>query len=471
MLRRGLYAKRAGTNLSIKCFDEALKDALASRGGATNWRANFVAARAAYELNDYDQSKKHFDAALEEEAAPANVKKEYERCLKRLEEQEKGNHDWAAISKTVTTKNIHLDKATYNKKTQPRDSPHHGRGLFATRDIKAGEIIYAEKATCVPNEFNPDHNSAAAYAQLVELCKNNPSVHDKVLDLYGGSYKRSGKEGSWVDERQVLDVYLLESIRRKNCFSGTHVTADAASPNWNMWKHGLSRGVWVYSAYSNHACLPNSNRSFVGDMLISVAVVDIPKDTEITQIYMPPKAAYQLRADQYRKSWGFACDCALCEGEKQSPKEQHEKRFKALAEIEATLRRKNMSPKRRHTDAEIRVLEKLAAKLEALHEPEVYDELPRLMMVWASMWLVEAWNTRKKWNKVVRWALEVLRNFGFVRPLRGPDGKGEGDKSVLWVYRDQNASITFETTKAFKLLEHAWKQLGQDDLSDRKSVV
>lgn len=424
-----------------------------------------MAARAAYELADFNQSKKYFEAALEESSAPANVRKEYQRCLARVEEQETGNHDWDAISKLVTTKNIHLDKGTYNKKTEVRDSPHHGRGLFATRDIKAGEIIYAEKSTCVPNEFNPEHNSAAAYAQLVELCKNNPSVHDKVLDLYGGSYKRNGHEGSWVDDRQVVDVYLLESIRRKNCFSGTHVTADAASPGWNMMKQGLSRGVWVYSAYSNHACLPNSNRSFVGDMLISVAVVDIKADEEVTQIYMPPKAAYQRRVDQYRSSWGFACDCVLCVGEGASPKEQHEKRFNALGEIEAALRRKGMSPRFRHSDASIRVLEKLAAKLEDLHEPEVYAQLPRLMLVWSSMWILEAWYTRKKWTKVVRWGLEVLRNFGYVMPLRGPDGKDEGDKSVLWVYRDQNAHVTFETTRAFKLLEEAWKQLGQNDLA------
>jgi hypothetical protein len=424
-----------------------------------------VAARAAYELADFQQSKKHFDAAVKAGASAANVLKEQKRCLARVEEEETGNHDWPAIAKKVTSKNIHLDLGTYNQKTEVRDSPHHGRGLFATRDIKAGEVIYAEKATCVPNEFNPDHNSAAAYAQLVELCRNNPSVHDKVLDLYGGTYKRSGNEGAVVDGRQVLDVYLLESIRRKNCFSGTHVSADASRPGWNMWKQGMSRGVWVYSAYSNHACMPNSNRSFVGDMLISVATVDIKADTEVTQIYMPPKAAYLRRVDQYRTSWGFACGCDLCTGEAASPRSQHERRFEVLAEIEPALRRKGMNPHTHQTDASIRVVEKLAARLEALHEPEVYERLPRLTLIWPSMWILQAWYTRRKWKKVVHWALQVLRNFGYVMPLRGPDGVDEGDKSVLWVYRDQIAVGTFETTQALKLLEHAWNELAKPDMA------
>ncbi|KAH6693415.1 TPR domain-containing protein [Plectosphaerella plurivora] len=464
-LLRGLYAKRAGTNLSIKCYDEAIADALASRGGAADGRAYFVAARAAYELADFKQSKKYFEAAVEAGASAANVLREQRRCLARVEEEETGNHDWPTIAKKVTSKNIHLDLGTYNQKTEVRDSPHHGRGLFATRDIKAGEVIYAEKATCVPNEFNPDHNSAAAYAQLVELCRNNPSVHDKVLDLYGGTYKRSGHEGSLVDGRQVLDVYLLESIRRKNCFSGTHVSADASRPGWNMWKHGMSRGVWVYSAYSNHACMPNSNRSFVGDMLISVAMVDIKAGTEVTQIYMPPKAAFLKRLDQYRSSWGFACGCDLCKGEAASPRSQHERRFEVLGEIESLLRRKGMNPRSHQTDASIRVVEKLAARLEALHEPEVYEQLPRLTLIWPSMWILQAWYTRRKWKKVVHWALQVLRNFGCVMPLRGADGVDEGDRSVLWAYRDQNAVVTFETTQALKLLEHAWNELAKPDMA------
>ncbi|KZL64276.1 tpr domain-containing protein [Colletotrichum incanum] len=453
--RADVLLKRAGIELTVKCFDSALSDALASRGGPNDWKSYFIAAKAAYELAEFQISKQYFESALELNPTAANIQKEYERCLTRLKE-EKGNYDLAAMTLDVSPKNIHIDKASFLSRTEVRNSPHHGRGLFATEDIKAGDMIFAERATSVPNEFNPEHNSAAAYAQLIELCADNPTIHKKVLDLYGGTYKRSGREGTIVDGKPVVDVFLLESIRRKNCFSGAQVSAQAANPVWDMWKQGMSRGLWVYSAYANHACLPNANRSFIGDMLIVTATVDIPAGTEITHIYLPPKAAYLLRMPQFRHSWGFVCSCTLCEGESKSPTEQHKRRNVALAEIEAIIRKKR--PTRFYPDASIRQIEKLANRLSALHEPEVYDDLslPRLMLVWPTMWLVEVWHTRKQWNKVVKWGNEVFRNFGFVEPVR--EGR-------LWMYKDTQAVTTFEVIKALKLSAEAYAALGKEVLA------
>ncbi|KAK1470116.1 TPR domain-containing protein [Colletotrichum cuscutae] len=447
--------KRAGINLTLNCFDGALSDALSPRGASSDWKSHFIAGKAAYQLADFQTSKLHFDSALALKPEAANIRKEYERCEARLEE-EKGNYDLADMTASVTSKNIHIDRASFLARTQVRDSPHHGRGLFATENIKAGEMVFAERATSVPNEFNPEHNAAAAYAQLVELCTDNPTIHKKVLDLHGGSYKRTGQEGTLVDGRPVIDVFLLESIRRKNCFSGAQVSAQAANSEWNMWKQGMSRGLWVYSAYANHACLPNANRSFIGDMLIATATVDIPAGTEITHIYLPPKAAYLHRMPQFRRSWGFVCSCALCAGESGSSTEQHQKRNTVLAEIEALIRRKR--PTKFYPDAMIRQVEKLANKLSGLHEKEVYDDLslPRLMLVWPTMWLVEVWHTRKQWMKVVKWSSEVFRNFGFVDPVR--EGR-------LWMYKDTQAVTTFEVIRALKWSAEAYTALGEGALA------
>ncbi|KXH44961.1 TPR domain-containing protein [Colletotrichum salicis] len=454
--RDDVLSKRAGISLTLKCFDDALSDAFSSTGGSLDWKSHFLAGKAAYGLTDFHTSKQHFEAALELKPEAANIRKEYERCLARLEEK-KGNYDLASMTAGVTSKNIHIDRASFLSRTEVRDSPHHGRGLFATEDIKAGEIIFAERATSVPNEFNPEHNAAAAYAQLVELCADNPTIHNKVLDLHGGSYKRSGQEGTLIDGMPVIDVFLLESIRRKNCFSGAQVSAQAANPEWDMWKQGMSRGLWVYSAYANHACLPNANRSFIGDMLITTATVDIPVGTEITHIYLPPKAAYLLRMPQFRRSWGFVCSCALCAGEAKSATELHQTRNTTLAEIEALIRRKR--PTKFYPDARIRQVEKLTNKLSTLHEKVVYDDLalPRLMLVWPTMWLVEVWHTRKQWNKVVKWGSEVFRNFGFVEPMR--DGR-------LWMYKNTQAVTTFEVIRALKWSAEAYAALGEDMLAE-----
>ena len=44
-------------------------------------------------------------------------------------------------------------------------------------------------------------------------------------------------------------------------------------------------------------------------------------------------------------------------------------------------------------DAAIRTMERMAKQLEELHEPEVYDGLPRLTLVFPMMWLIRAYRT------------------------------------------------------------------------------
>jgi hypothetical protein len=438
----------------MKCFDNALADALAARtGGDSDWKANLMAARAAYELSKWQEACKYIEAAIEMNSSAPNLKKEHERCIARLKEQADGIYDFPALAESVGSKNINMDQADFLRNTEVRDSPHHGRGLFAARDIKAGEIIFVEKATCLPDEFNPEHNSAALFGVLLEQCCKNPSIHTKVLDMYGGAYKRSGLEGKLIDGMPVVDVFLIESIRRKNCFSGPKTSIRAANIDWAV-KDGLSRGLWQYAALANHACLPNSTRSFVGDLMISIATTNIRKGAELSHIYLPPKAVYLARLAQFRSNWGFACKCVLCVGESASPVEAHEKRAKVLGEIQATISKKN--PAKHVPDATIRVVERLTRQLEDLHEDEVYGTLPRLMMVWPHMWLLQAWRTRKQHAKVVKYGLAALRSFGFLTPLK--EGK-------LWVYKDENSCITtFEVVKVLNCLKEAWIKLGEKEL-------
>ncbi|CAI4216109.1 unnamed protein product [Parascedosporium putredinis] len=333
--RTDLYAKRAGANLIMKHYDSSISDAKeAMTGKETDWKLHFTAGRAAYALRDFARCKEFYELALKTKPDNPAVQQELENCLERIKEETEG---------------------VFNFKTWPAV---HGRGLFATRDIKAGETVFCEKAVCVPNEFNLDHNSAALFANLVRTCHDNPSLHAKVLDLHAGSYKRSEHESDIVDGVPVVDVFLLESIRRKNCFSGPRISDAMWQRRWSARRDGMSRGLWATAAYANHSCVPNTNRSFIGDFLISTATMDIPAGAEITHIYVAPRAIYPLRQQQFR-NWGFNCECELCATEAKSSAENQEKRTKTLAELELLLRKKK--PTQFQPDASIRPIESLAA--------------------------------------------------------------------------------------------------------------
>lgn len=464
-----VLGKRARLHLSLKCYDDAIVDALASRNGTKNdWKAYLVAAKACYQLQRYEDSLKHLEAALEKSPSEAVLQKERDRCQARVRESQEGSFDFHALSAAVNRRNIHLDAASFVRKTEVRDSAIHGRGLFATCNIAVGELIFCEKAVCLPNEYNVKHNGAALYVKLVEACSTNPSLHQEVLQLHSGSYNpskssnsnNSGRPLDMVDGAPVVDVFLLEAIRRANCFMGPHNSSAAASPAWSVERDGMARGMWPRAARANHACWPNSARSFLGDLLLSVATEPIRAGDEITHVYLPPCALLESRAPQFLASWGFACGCRLCAAEAKSSAQQHTRRRDVLQEISGVIRKQEVKDGLRKRGSNpntkpalappshsvLRTVEKLTRKLEELHEEQVYGTLPRLALVWPTMWLLGAYRGLRNHAKTLKWAAQVLRNFGFLQPA----GTGEQDWGVF-----DRAPVGITTFEAAKALRHA----------------
>ncbi|KAK0730198.1 hypothetical protein B0H67DRAFT_503450 [Lasiosphaeris hirsuta] len=461
-LKPPIHTKRAGTNLILGRYDAAKADALASRtGNPSDWKAYYNAGRAAYGLCEYRTSKEHLEMALKLNASGSGVRKEYERCLARLREEEMGDYDFYAMFSLLNPQNVHLDVGSFLRRTAIADSKHHGKGLFATEDIKVGDIVFAEKACLMPNQYEPARASAALYAMMVRQLCDNPSLAQTVLKLYPGEVERTGAEGAIVDGVPVVDVFLVEGIRTKNCFSLPLSTLEDTKPS--MREGRQAKGLWVHASHMNHSCVPNTMRSFLGDVLISRATRNISSGEEIFQQYVPVKPLADLRNQQYKEGWGFECACPLCDGERQSLESILEKRKEALVAVEKVCNKK-LPSKGLIPDASIRAVDRLAKALEDLHEPEVYDNLPRLTLIYPSNWLVGAHRGRKNWSKVVRYGIKVLRNFGFKTPA---------DESESWnpmdIYTESgNASLmTIHVVAALRRLAEAYEALGHKDMAKR----
>ena len=388
--KAGTYAKRSGTNLMMGHYDYAKEDALASLTGAlTDWRAYFNAAKASYGLCNYKECRRMLESALEKNPKAPGVRKEYERCLARLREEEEGEYDFQAMLEATTPQRVHLDHASFFGKTEVRQSPMHGQGLFATADIKSGDVIFVEKATVMPNQYIPTRASASLYANLVRQLLDNPSLATKILDLYGGEeHVRTGAEGTFVDGVPVVDVFVVEGIRLKNCFSCPISTLEETKPD-SKTGDVQAKGLWCYASYLNHSCVPNSQRSFIGDIFISRACRDIAAGEEIFHQYVPVRSGWDDRQTRYA-DWGFICACPLCLAEGHSPPDRRQKRLELLYEIEKFGHKKAprvfIVP-----DASIRNMERQNKQLEDLHEPDIYDELPRLTLIFGLMWLIRAY--------------------------------------------------------------------------------
>ena len=149
-----LLRNRSRTALSLRFYDDARSDALKSlsllpptsdRAAELNTKALFRAASAAYNLDDYEDSKSILGQLCEitpnDSAAAALGKK----IRFRLREQALGTYQFDQLRRSADSSG-NVDAASFLLKTEARPVPVDGVGLFATQDFKAGDIILCEKA-------------------------------------------------------------------------------------------------------------------------------------------------------------------------------------------------------------------------------------------------------------------------------------------------------------------------------------
>ncbi len=175
-------------------------------------------------LRDFKESKVYLQKCLDLNPTDWKYQNEHARAAARVKEQEVGSYDFKAMSDSVSSHNVWLDHADFTANTEVRTTETHGRGLFTTRDIEAGELVLCEKAFCLPDMYTGDDErdlvmynfntggktqrpaQSALFLQLIQKLYKNPHECKKFFDLDGGAYMRSGKEGSLVDSVPVVDT-------------------------------------------------------------------------------------------------------------------------------------------------------------------------------------------------------------------------------------------------------------------------
>ncbi|KUJ14843.1 uncharacterized protein LY89DRAFT_123704 [Mollisia scopiformis] len=475
--------KRAFANLTARSFSAAKEDAIAScldPPEPGDEKAYFCAGRAAYELGLYTESEQYFTTALNLKPRDPKTLKELRKTQTRISEQETGVYNFASMIDRLKKGEVHLDHADFVSNTEVKMAEGKGRGLFARREIKKGEVVMVEKAFCLPDLYTTDQSEdirdgqrlemwnfntnsrtqrpaqASLFLQLLKKIYGDAEASKKFFELDGGSYLRSGKEAEIVDGVPVIDSFLTEAIRLRNCFScpSTSLSLLTSNPTiYNSHTTPLSAGLWTHAAYINHSCIPNSIRSFIGDIMIIRATCTIPAGAEILHQYKASDAAYLVRKQVFEQNWGFVCECPLCGKESGSKEVKHGERSELVERIKREVGRlgKEVSV------ARIRGVEKLVRRLEGLHESEVYAGLPRLMLIHPCIWLLERWREKREWGMVVKYGLDVLRNFGF-----GEDVVREGTLELGY----EKGIMNVESMRALKVMGEAYKELGKLEVAD-----
>lgn len=443
-LRRDLYRNRAIVNIYLEQFETAVGDANAAlipepledeNAMKINVKALYRGGRACYCQESFSKAQKLYEKVLQINPEDQDAGEQLAKTRARLEESTTGKYDFTAMSNSVNAAHKRLDYATFTKNVTIRPSSKKGRGLFATKNIKAGELVLVEKAFSVAFaselgsethmilNLNTNTGRIGAHAnlhnQLVQKMLNNPNQAQRMLALFDGGYSPKCTP-QIIDGKMVIDTFQVAAIMDHNCFGCAETrTADALSAAKASDRDEKSVGVWTVASYFNHACDSNAHRSFMGDMIIVRAAKDIKNGDEIFIAYRAPGFDNDATVEQLQKSWKFRCDCSICTAEAATTVPQHKERKALIKEVAAFLENHRKATDYCSDETTITKAENLYAKLNATYDKKIFANVPRIALAYLGEWICGVYQTEQKMHKVIDASHRVLHDLGYQVEVNG----------------------------------------------------
>jgi len=221
-LCKALHLNRALIRIHLGWFDAAVDDANhALSFESTNFKALYRKALALYKLGKFHGAGDVLEILCNEYSDDQQAKHLTEKNKSRLVEHQSGIYNFAALSKSVSLRSPWLDIATFCIPLTVKQTAKNGRGLFARKAVRIGELLMVEKAfqvsykekrddTQMLLDFNTRRGFLGTHAvllnHLIQKCFRNPSQHAALLDLFSGDYPSSPEEGTILDDVQITDT-------------------------------------------------------------------------------------------------------------------------------------------------------------------------------------------------------------------------------------------------------------------------
>ena len=218
-----LYQKRCGVNLVLLRFDAAAEDlsqaislhvksTTSSPSGPSDPLANM-----AWLHNRSTKDTLDIISVLPPSLKALATRIKFDLGMSQISP----DYDPQHLYSSVRPSNLHVDAASYTSDTEVKQTAHHGRGLFAKRAFKTGNLIMAEKAFAIPAYFSDDSsNSCSLYSsgdstttdstgallfkELVHKLTHNSSLRKQFFEMDDGGYWE--KHGWQVADDEVIPV-------------------------------------------------------------------------------------------------------------------------------------------------------------------------------------------------------------------------------------------------------------------------
>lgn len=171
-------------------------------------------SRILYHLQWYQECSEVYKELLVHHSRRCSDVQGRKKAIAKLAEQDHGSYDFRDMQNSAMhSTSLLLDHATYKEPVTIKHSKLHGRGLFTTKPVRAGDLLLCEKAFSYifeyPKSFNTpsrgtlNSNTIEVNSQtksvtrgpLLDLTSStiikmhrSPSLRSKITDLHHGNF-------------------------------------------------------------------------------------------------------------------------------------------------------------------------------------------------------------------------------------------------------------------------------------------
>jgi hypothetical protein len=247
--------------------------------------------------------------------------------LRKLQDDQKYQVHIRGFPSTMIFSATDLSSPIYTK-YEIKESPFHGRGVFATTAIAPGEIILRE-SQLIP--FIPESEIANSLESFDVEEKVTSRADQYLISRITGGKLHSKKLSEYSNDDHVVEQLTALELRQVLKFNQFFVV-----------------GLCFVASHFNHSCVPNAafepdDENFERDDdqgLVFYAIKDIKPGEEILVSY----STLKNRGPAYFQKFGFECKCPLCSMENEQEKKLLEEKIQKIF----TLKESYLLPEKRN---------------------------------------------------------------------------------------------------------------------------
>ena len=221
----------------------------------------------------------------------------------------------------IEEKQFYIDSKYAQEYKNPKltllEKQEHGTKILANEDIKRGELLCVSKAILVNLEKSINN------LDFLKIIYENFSQEQKEQFLSLSTKDNINLSLKERIEKGNKDINIKEII---NIFNHNSYSIGAGLLGFLKPYPYEGSGIFIYPAYFNHSCDPNTLRFTIGDIFILIAMRNIKKNEEICTIYFTSNKTYEERQKKTKEEFGFKCECDYCKSEIESIKKSEIKK-------------------------------------------------------------------------------------------------------------------------------------------------